>query len=728
MSMKIRLTNVASAVLVEATLLLLGFSAWGQDAPYVTKRAITVADAVEMTRLADSGYLLTGAQKAHIAHFSPDGNKFFVVLRKGNLARNTNEFSLYVFQFASVFHLPEPAPLLTLSTSSNRDAITNVKWLADSETLVFLGEDGDQAPEIYLISTRTKRLKMLTNNPLGIAAYDITSDAHEIVYLADPPRSRQAGAAFARQDEIVIAGQDLASLLAGDYAVSEERQVFLQEGGQPPIAIPLRGSVANGDLTLSPDGHYALVGVHIRNVPAAWELYNGLIHQILSSGVPRGTVLPLTEYLVLDARDGTVGPLLNAPAVGKPIWAEDSRAVFMNTYLPLDGPGLEESTARERNSFAVEVELSSRKIRKVSEGEWPNAANPKARLEVTLEQDLNTPPMFYASDPESGRRALLLDLGVQFHELNLSRAETMEWKVKDGLRVIGGLYLPLGYQSGKRYPLVIQTHGFAPTEFSTDGAREWASAFAARPLAAEGFMVLQAFGFRSKHDHDHYNDNLEFGQSPEQAGRNINVAAIETAIDYLNAHGMIYPERVGIVGFSRTVCVVAYLLTHSRHQFAAASLVDGIDCGYFQEMAFPSIAWDVDSINGGARPIGAGLQKWLKESPGFNLDKVRTPVRLVALGPNAALEGWEWYVGLSSQGKPVDFSLLPDAAHLVVKPRERLAAQQGLVDWFCFWLKDEEDADTTRVEQYSRWREMREKYRHVATQAGPERSKSGEMN
>jgi hypothetical protein len=29
------------------------------------------------------------------------------------------------------------------------------------------------------------------------------------------------------------------------------------------------------------------------------------------------------------------------------------------------------------------------------------------------------------------------------------------------------------------------------------------------------------------------------------------------------------------------------------------------------------------------------------------------------------------------------------------------------VDWFCFWLKGEEDPDPDKAEQYKRWRELR---------------------
>jgi hypothetical protein len=35
---------------------------------------------------------------------------------------------------------------------------------------------------------------------------------------------------------------------------------------------------------------------------------------------------------------------------------------------------------------------------------------------------------------------------------------------------------------------------------------------------------------------------------------------------------------------------------------------------------------------------------------------------------------------------------------------------QRNLDWFRFWLKDEEDPDASKKEQYARWRQMREKW------------------
>ena len=45
--------------------------------------------------------------------------------------------------------------------------------------------------------------------------------------------------------------------------------------------------------------------------------------------------------------------------------------------------------------------------------------------------------------------------------------------------------------------------------------------------------------------------------------------------------------------------------------------------------------------------------------------------------------------------------------HVLTNPAVRMASQGGSVDWFRFWLKDEEDSDPAKAEQYKRWRELR---------------------
>jgi dipeptidyl aminopeptidase/acylaminoacyl peptidase len=686
-----------------------------QEARSGEKRPITVDDMIGMTSVSSA------------AVFSPDGKKFLLVLKRGNVSKNTNEFSLLLYLSSKVLTTSRPTVLVNMVSSSNREAISHVRWLSDSERIVFLGENPGELPQVYEVNASTHLVRALTSHATGIANFDITADGRTLLFAAEPTKKlgRHDWEEISRQG-VLVEGHELSDLLARSYTTSDPDQlVFFKRRGQPSarLSIPEPYAVIGSTrLSLSPDGRFAVIGVALRAVPRGWERYQDpLVQEHLARFAKEDFtrhVFPLSAALLFDSSTGQLGPILNAPAANhygriSAAWAGDGRSLFLHTYLPLDGSGGPEGVDRTSQEFGVEVGLPDKDFRIVPDDQWPKKNPSLPPLHVRTKQGLNDPPKIYVSDQKDEKQGLLLDPNPQFKDLAFGNVEVLSFKVRDRFEVRCGLYLPPDYDRTKRYPLVIQTHGFYVNGFSMDGSlQEWSSAFAARALAAKGIIVLQAFDFSDTHDHDHYNDDKSFGVTAGQAGRNINAAVVEGAIEYLDRQAMIARDQVGIVGFSRTVGMVEYMLTHSTVHFAAANLVDGFDFGYFQMIAFPDIAWDAYNVNGDAAPFGAGLETWIKESPSFSLDRITTPIRLVALKPAGALEQWECYAGLALQNKPVDFVLIPDADedgsnHFVVKPWEKRIAQQGLVDWFCFWLKGEEDPDVQKEVQYNRWRRLR---------------------
>ena len=99
----------------------------------------------------------------------------------------------------------------------------------------------------------------------------------------------------------------------------------------------------------------------------------------------------------------------------------------------------------------------------------------------------------------------------------------------------------------------------------------------------------------------------------------------------------------------------------------------------------------------GARPFGEGLQRWLKSSPEFSLDRVRTPLQIVGIGAGSLLTQWEPYAAVHFLGKPVDLIMVADGTHNLSNPSARMASQGGTVDWMRFWLQDYEDPDSAKV-------------------------------
>jgi len=316
-------------------------------------------------------------------------------------------------------------------------------------------------------------------------------------------------------------------------------------------------------------------------------------------------------------------------------------------------------------------------------------------LGISIRQDLNEPPMLVVADSQSKAARVLWNPNPQLSEITLGKVSVFKWKDKAGQEQVGGLYLPPEYVRGQRYPLVIQNHGFDESEFAPSGA--FPTAFAAQELAAAGIAVLQVRGANCS------------AATPEEAP--CNVAGYEAAVGKLVADGLADPDRLGIIGFSRTCYYVLEALTASTLHFKAASITDGVNVGYLQYLAGVdadgnAFAHEFDAMIG-ARPFGDGLQQWLKRSPEFNMTKVTTPLQVVALDPSSVLAMWEPYAALRYLGKLVDLIVLGNGTHVLTNPSDRMVSQCGTVDWFRFWLQGYEDPDPAKAEQYARWRELR---------------------
>ena len=268
------------------------------------------------------------------------------------------------------------------------------------------------------------------------------------------------------------------------------------------------------------------------------------------------------------------------------------------------------------------------------------------------------------------------------------------WRDKNNNEWKGGLVTPVGYIPGQRYPLVIQVYGFDDSEFLTDGS--FPTAFAARELASAGIVALQ-IQRRMPHAFDF-------------AAANDELAGIESAIYQLENEGLVDSQRVGLVGFSASCWYVEYALIKAPERFAAATVADGIDMSYMQYrllgVSSPSLEQEFEKLIG-VRPIGVGLKQWLDLAPGFQLDRVKAPLRIETITPISILGEWEIYSSLKQQRKPVDLIYFPGGQHIHQRPLERLASQQGDVDWLRFWLQDYEDPDTSKRGEYKRWEEMR---------------------
>jgi hypothetical protein len=581
----------------------------------------------------------------------------------------------------------------------------------------------------------------LSSHPTSLVAYSADPLGHTIVYSAEK-RSKRVDNVQTLRSGFRITEEVMADVIAGEIQDDERELYVWQKGHARRIFVPenLDGKVwgQSGDLFLSPNGRELVVKTNLTSFPSSWTAYRDpWVHRGVVQYRPSNSPSWLFRYSIINFETGRARVLLDSPVSysdSRVRWSPDSHSVAISgVFLPLQfGNGNPEIA--DGKPFAVAINVTDLSYSKITDeplsligwdkgsdclvfeqqpdgktllparvcyqkrdGQWFKAKL-KSHNEIpliTTEQDPNTPPRIVATVPGNHRRSVLLNLNPQFADLQFGKVEEISFRGAGDGMVRAGLYFPPDYSPGRLYPLVLQTHGFDPEAFWIDGP--YPTAFAAQALASAGILVLQ---LPTSHD---------WVSTPQEGPKMLET--FKAAIDCVESKGIVDHNKIGIIGFSRTGFHVQYALTHSRLAFAAAVVADGSDGGYSQYLQFLNgsayTASDSEALNGGL-PFGPAMASWLERSPEFAMDKLRTPLMIQALNPRSLSFQWATYVALKRLGKPVDLLYLPTAQHILQKPWDRLASQQGVVDWFVFWLLEREDPNPAKAKQYIRWRELKE--------------------
>jgi hypothetical protein len=713
-------------------------------------RSVTVEDVVRFAAIGDPQTMVEDYGPASAAGvFSPDGQRAAVVVRRGNPSTGTNDGSLLVYNASGLFNDQSPQVVAEFSSTTNHQPIAFVRWLGP-ETLMFAGTRGGAIPQLYRVDVSRGQMEQVTHESTDLLWYDLTRSQQRLVVIAALPVVRPDRSPDCLLRGCLVDADSLFLAEIGEKDGTGSLSVQDLESGASR-SIPALQSIDEtvescfdellGEI--SPNGRFGLRLCKVKRGrwPAWWADYK--FDQALQSGMTNGDSGYRLTVALLDFNEGTSRRLSDAPwryTQPAPLWLDGGRRlIVVNALESLGGVDAKTRTLRATTQAILLVDPESGKSERiakldftVSSARWdekaqtlsvveqasagtppramsyrrvgnrwtadvtrPKAVLPAPRaldrtdsLQLVVEQSMNQPPVLMAVNLKTQVRHKVLDPNPWLAQRRVARVEAMTWKSKDGREWSGGLYYPPAFEPGKRYPLLIQTHGFDQSIFMISGV---ARNFIAQPLAACNILVLQMqeTGIRGVVGTPEEWPTIQTGH--------------ESAIDYLDSRGLVDRSHVGIVGWSRTGPHAAYTLTHSNYPFAAAAFTSTGQLSYWWYVA--AVNSQSDMIGDyGAAPEGKGFDVLRKLSPGFNLERMHTPT---IMWSNRSIAGlWDWYSGLRHNNVPVEYWYLPDGVHDVFKVPERLNTTRLLVDWFRFWLQGFEDPAAAKAEQYHRWREM----------------------
>src|SRR5258708_12168144 len=595
-------------------------------------------------------------------------------------------------------------------------------WSADSRFVTFGATPDLEAAQGMRLDTMTGKTRALTKVSGGIKGFAASSDGRFLVTFGEGTTTSPSNDPTCRREGCAVTSTNIFYAERGTIG---RRSLTItrhevDRGKAAPIAVTTRAR-DGADFCyprleggLSPNGMFGILQCRIIDVPAKWRMYS--VDEQLAQNIAIGDRVGVREYFLLDFRNRSHRSLLQAPVIGygrsrvAPIWIDGGRSVLLVGVLSdLDKVDPKERRLRGASWFISSVDVETGEITRVSEvdadifsivtARWNDADNalfmgavdrngkdrhlafdrtkagwirrqgdqaePRQAVRFDFRQDLNTRPVVVAIDSTSGRETVVMDSNRWLENYDLGVTERVTWKSKDGYAWSGPLTYPPHFDNTKKYPLLLQTHGMGEEKFSLYGvSKAWSS----QSTAAKGILVLEV----------REQDRTQATAATPSALPAVQLG-YESAIDALDAKGMIDRRKVGITGWSRSGPWMGYALTHSSYEFAAGFFSDTTDEGWWAYI----VGGNEEDFEAtlGARPFGAGLGRWLESAPGFNLDRVRTPILMMEPYPSSM---WDWWHDLKRLGKPVDYWILPTPTHDPVKLSYRLAMNEQFADWVDF--------------------------------------------
>jgi dipeptidyl aminopeptidase/acylaminoacyl peptidase len=732
-----------------------------------SKRAITAEDCVNVRYLNPDD--LTGAIRMNL-----EGTQVAYVVKTPNLAENRNDDQLYIKDLTDT-NFAEPRLIATAP------GITNIQWQKNGTYFSVLLRSASGA-EISEFNAATGAKTVWMHTPDDVREYSVDEEGNHLVFAAEvgnrslqslayTPEQRAMGF---RVPPFVEKTSNLPRRILylskrtadGSWSSPVPLKIDLPFTDEPIKQIPYSGDM---HLSMSPNGAEFLFNyVNNASLPDDWNA-DPTVRANRQAGMPGIVITGLYRL-----SNGNVSvPLRSAGSTQIPLWSEDASSYICLAFSPVGSRWAEEDE-RAHKTFTSEglrvfwVRPTTGEIKQIpaqitdtrdraflfwndatrtvgirtgpdqielfvqQDGEWRAHSSIKLPFEkapfyaqlasdgkivVGDYQATTTPPELYRFGIQSKVVKTFAVLNPEFTSLDLAPVREVNWKTSTGYPVTGLLLLPTHYDSSKTYPLVIATK-FSRGEFACDSGAFHSPSFAPQPIANAGMMYLMRY---TPADED-LSAEKKFYPTGYPGG--IAEAAFymdlwDSAVDSLAAQKLIDPDKLGIIGFSRTGWHTEYILAHSRHHFRAATVADNIQYGLSEYWLYfsHSVGTAFEDIYGGP-PYGDTLKNWMKYSVSFNLQNFHTPVLMESNGsgvvPDRTTVPWaiastaEVFTGLTRLNKPVEMYFYPDEQHQPDHPKARLASEQRNVDWYRFWLlgaerkKHPEDPDL-----YNRWNHLK---------------------
>ena len=352
-------------------------------------------------------------------------------------------------------------------------------------------------------------------------------------------------------------------------------------------------------------------------------------------------------------------------------WSKDGRTIYFNEGV-------------KATNQVLALDVAANTVRPVIQEQASVSASEddeSGRILINY-SDPRTPTTLYTvpSVRELGIRSAwvqLTDANPWVRQVALGSAEEITWTSVDGRKVGGVLVKPVGFQAGRRYPLIVGIHG-GPASADVLGFN---GGYGSQVYAGDGYAVLLP----------NYRNSTNYGQQfkIESQGDYFTKGYqdIMAGVDHLIAQGIVDSARMGVLGWSAGGHWSNWILTHTD-RFKAISSGAGV-------FNWISMYGQSDTQRGRQWYLGNKLyyddmESWWRQSPAAYIKNAKTPTMIHVVDNDPRVprpQSEELHMALKRLGVPTEFYVYPGNTHGIPDPRNQLVKAMAEKAWMDYYVR-----------------------------------------
>jgi dipeptidyl aminopeptidase/acylaminoacyl peptidase len=299
-----------------------------------------------------------------------------------------------------------------------------------------------------------------------------------------------------------------------------------------------------------------------------------------------------------------------------------------------------------------------------------------------LASDFTRPDDLFLADPDGrNERRVTSANDSLLATLTLMPVERLTYKGADGWDIEGFLVKPLGWDPGKRYPLVLSIHGGPAGMYGVGWFHEF------QVYAAQGWAVF----FANPRGSTGYGHRFQRGILGEWGGKDY--TDIIRGVDHvLAAHSWIDPEKLGVTGGSYGGFMTNWIVGHTT-RFKAAVTLRSIS-NFISDEGTRDGAYGHETDFGG--DLFEKFELYWDRSPLKYAKNVATPILILHAENDHRVpleQAEQWFRALRWFGKAAELVIFPRENHNLTRTGEPKHLIESL-DWQVYWFSRHLDGKT----------------------------------